>query len=123
CALALRDTDKKYIWETHRKKNHPCNPTYFRDQFRKALEAIPEVRVLTPHSCRHTYVSQMIALGVDLATVMELVGHSTTRMTERYLHVQREAQLNAAERFSNAFPTNRDSAAPPDNVLDLSNAI
>ena len=45
CAVALRETGRKYIWEA-RKVDQSCNPTYFRDQFRKALEAIPEVRLL-----------------------------------------------------------------------------
>ena len=38
CAIALRNTDKKFIWEV-RKKDCPCNPTHFRDQFKKTLQA------------------------------------------------------------------------------------
>ena len=83
CALGLRLTDKTYIWE-QKKEGEPCNPSYFRKQFRQALEAIPEVRVLTPHSCRHTYVSQMQALGVDLATIQSIVGHADLDMTKHY---------------------------------------
>ena len=104
CAVALRQTDKKYIWEA-KKKGYPCNPSYFRDEFRKALETIPEVRILTPHSCRHTYVSQMQALGVDLATIQSIVGHADVDMTKHYLHVQSSVQQQAVDRFSKAFPT------------------
>ena len=32
CAVALRQTEKKFIWE-ERKKDNPCNPSRFRDQF------------------------------------------------------------------------------------------
>ncbi|MEA4921046.1 MAG: hypothetical protein VB078_09015 [Clostridiaceae bacterium] len=33
------------------------------------------VRVLTPHSCRHTFVSQMQALGIiDIETIQSIVG-------------------------------------------------
>ncbi|MBE6560209.1 MAG: site-specific integrase [Ruminococcaceae bacterium] len=103
CARTLRQTDKKYIWEAG-KKDNPCNPSYFRDQFRKALEAIPEVRLLTPHSCRHTYVSQMQALGVDLATIQSIVGHADVDMTTHYLHVQDSIRMDAVDRFSQAFP-------------------
>ncbi len=39
----------------------PRNPTHFRDVFRKSLEEAGDVRLLTPHSCRHTYVSQWIS--------------------------------------------------------------
>ena len=112
CAVALRHTDKKFIWEAG-KRDNPCNPSYFRDQFRKALEAIPEVQMLTPHSCRHTYVSQMQALGVDLSTIQSIVGHADVDMTKHYLHVQESVRQDAIERFSKAFPSNPDG---PDDL-------
>jgi len=101
-AIILRTTEKKYIWEVG-KPDNPCNPSYFRDQFRKALEVIPEVRTLTPHSSRHTYVSQMQALGVDLATIQSIVGHADLDMTKHYLHVQESIRQEAVDRFSKAF--------------------
>ena len=113
CAVALRQTEKKFVWE-ERKKDNPCNPSHFRDQFRKALEAIPEVPTLTPHSCRHTYVSQMQALGVDLSTIQSIVGHADVDMTQHYLHVQESIRLDAIDRFSKAFPTGRSGPDDPD---------
>ena len=113
CAVALRQTEKKFVWE-ERKKDNPCNPSHFRDQFRKALEAIPEVSLLTPHSCRHTYVSQMQALGVDLSTIQSIVGHADVDMTQHYLHVQESIRLDAIDRFSKAFPTGRSDPDGPD---------
>jgi len=115
CAVALRQTEKKFVWE-ERKKDNPCNPSHFRDQFRKALEAIPEVPTLTPHSCRHTYVSQMQALGVDLSTIQSIVGHADVDMTQHYLHVQESIRLDAIERFSKAFPTGRSEPDDPDGT-------
>lgn len=61
------------------------------------------VRVLTPHSCRHTYVSQMQALGVDLATIQSLVGHADVDMTEHSLHVQKEVKEDAAQKLNSLF--------------------
>ena len=113
CAVALRQTEKKFVWE-ERKKDNPCNPSHFRDRFRKALEAIPEVPTLTPHSCRHTYVSQMQALGVDLSTIQSIVGHADVDMTQHYLHVQESIRLDAIDRFSKAFPTGRSGPEDPD---------
>ena len=74
CAIKLRDTTDQFIWESP-KTGLPCNPTHFRDVFRKSLEEAGDVRLLTPHSCRHTYVSQMQALGVDIQTIQRIVGH------------------------------------------------
>ena len=106
CAINLRATDKTYIWESEKKGGSPCNPSTFRNHFKKALEAIPGVRVLTPHSCRHTYVSQMQALGVDLATIQSIVGHANLDMTQKYLHVQESIRQDAIARFSKAFSSN-----------------
>ena len=111
--MALRDTDTRYIWEA-RKKDSPCNPSHFVKKFKEAIGAIPGVRVLTPHSCRHTYVSQMQALGVDLATIQSLVGHADIDMTEHYLHVQEPIRQDAIARFSRAFDTGHSDPEPPD---------
>lgn len=101
CALFLRNTDKRYIWETLPDK--PCNPACFRRGFQRALSQIPNVQVLAPHSCRHTYVSQMQALGVDLPTIQSIVGHADIDMTQHYLHVQDSIKQSAIEKFSQAF--------------------
>lgn len=102
CAKALRNTDKKYIWEEG-KKGEPCNPSYFRKKFKEAISTVEGVRVLTPHSCRHTYVSQMQAIGVPMETIQSLVGHADPSMTEHYLHVQEQIRKQAAEKYSQTF--------------------
>jgi len=102
CAIKLRDTTDQFIWESP-KTGLPCNPTHFRDVFRKSLEEAGDVRLLTPHSCRHTYVSQMQALGVDIQTIQSIVGHADTEMTEHYLHVQESIRQNAIQLFDEAF--------------------
>ena len=93
CAIKLRDTTDQFIWESP-KTGLPCNPTHFRDVFRKSLEEAGDVRLLTPHSCRHTYVSQMQALGVDIQTIQSIVGHADTEMTEHYSHAEEQRQVH-----------------------------
>ena len=116
CARNLRNTEKKFIWEAGR-PDMPCNPSHFRTQFKKALENIEGVRVLTPHCCRHTFVSQMQALGVDIETIQNIVGHAEIDMTRHYLHVQEPKRLEAAQRFSEAFSKNGKGTFG--NVLDI----
>lgn len=105
CAMQLRDTDRKFIWEVG-KVDSPCNPSYFRDQFKLAVSTVEGVRALTPHSCRHTYVSQLQGLGVDIETIKSIVGHAEIDMTTHYLHVQAPIREDAANRFSAAFVNN-----------------
>lgn len=45
---------------------------------------------LSFHCARHTFISLLIAGGVDIKTVADLAGHSSTRHTERYVHSQDE---------------------------------
>ncbi len=116
CARNLRNTENKFIWEAG-KPGMPCSPSHFRDQFKKALEKIEGVRVLTPHCCRHTFVSQMQALGVDIETIQNIVGHAEIDMTRHYLHVQEPKRLEAAQRFSEAFSKNGKGTFG--NVLDI----
>lgn len=102
CAIQLRTTNRTYVWEVG-KKDQPCNPSYFRDKFKAAIGEIEGVRVLTPHSCRHTYVSQLQALGVDLPTIQSIVGHADIDMTQHYLHVQDSIRQQAVSKFAAAF--------------------
>lgn len=102
CAVALRDTNKKFIWEVG-KPGVPCNPTYFRDKFQEYISQVEGVRLLTPHSCRHTYVSQLQALGIDVPTIQSLCGHAEVDMTQHYLHVQENVRQAAVAKFGEAF--------------------
>ena len=62
CARWLRNTDRKFIWEEG-VKGQPCNPSHFAKKFKEAVASVEGVRVLTPHSCRHTYVGQLQSPG------------------------------------------------------------
>ncbi len=95
-----------YLFESPKNPGNPINPSYFDDLFRKALESVEGVRVLTPHCCRHTYVSQMQALGVTLETIQSMVGHADVDMTAHYLHLQEPQRQEAIEKFSAAFSEN-----------------
>ena len=100
--VGLRTTNNKYIFQSPQREQ-PFDPKHYRDKFKSYLEALGDVRVLTPHSCRHTYVSQMQALGVDLATIQSMVGHADLDMTQHYLHVQSPVKQKAVEAFDQAF--------------------
>lgn len=102
CASELRKTDAVFVWEVG-KPGFPCNPSHFRKKFKEAVQMVDGVRLLTPHCCRHTYVSQLQALGVDLETIRSIVGHADIDMTKHYLHIQEPKRQQAINLFSEAF--------------------
>ena len=102
--IALRGWQgQTYVWESPRVPGRPVNPSSFRKDFKAALEKVGDVRLFTPHACRHTYVSQLQAKGVDMETIQSLVGHADTQMTEKYLHVQPEIKQAAIEKLGSLF--------------------
>jgi len=54
--------------------------------FKAALERA-KIEDFTFHDLRHTFASHLVMSGVRIEVVAELLGHSTTRMTQRYAHL------------------------------------
>lgn len=61
-------------------------------------QAFREAGIKTPqkwHLLRHTYGTRLGEKGVDDATLMELMGHSTPAMTKRYTHTDEKRKAAA----------------------------
>ena len=103
CARLLRDTENKFIWESPKKPGHPCNPSHFSDQYKEALSQVEGVRYLSPHSCRHTYITLLVSTNTDVRTVQSFVGHADVKMTLHYSHAEQNARQRAVNEFNDVF--------------------
>ena len=49
------------------------------------------------HDLRHTFASRLIERGIDIETVRDLCGHSSIKVTERYVHTTDDRKRKAVE--------------------------
>ena len=98
CAVSLRNTRGKYICQ--RVLNDvPCTEKTYRIHFKKCLENLG-IRTLTPHECRHTYISLTRSCGANDDVVQRQVGHSDISMTKHYTHVQESVIESSMDVFN-----------------------
>lgn len=75
------------------------NKDNFYKQYYLCLERAG-VRKLPPYSCRHTYGTEAVKLGVHPAVIQKMLRHSNQRTQERYTHLGSEEAHEAANLFS-----------------------
>lgn len=80
-------------------KHIPLDITFegIKTAWRRAREAegMPHLRF---HDLRHSCASILIASGADLYTVSKILGHASTRTTERYAHMDVRQQRKALKK-------------------------
>ncbi|SHN43976.1 Phage integrase family protein [Duganella sacchari] len=52
------------------------------------------------HDLRHSCASIMLSLGVDLYTISKILGYANVQTTQRYAHLQVDAQRAALDKLS-----------------------
>lgn len=57
-----------------------CEPRTFRSQYYKEIERLGLPR-LNPHCMRHTFATQMLHGKIDVATIADIMGHSSPSVT------------------------------------------
>ena len=74
-------------WLFSGRMGNPLDPDQARKVFKVAVQASELTKRATPHTLRHTYATLQMEQGTDLRVIQCLLGHTTIRSTERYLHV------------------------------------
>ena len=52
---------------------------------------------ITFHQARHSFITNIMANGANIKTAASLAGHSTTRHTEKYVHIIDELKQKAVD--------------------------
>ena len=80
-------------------------------------QAVPSGTEKTGHWARHTTVTILASLGVDMQLIGEIVGHSSTEVTEIYRHAaaeeKRAAMQLVGEAWAGAFAPRQEITSSP----------
>ena len=100
-ALYLREhAGKPYVW-TSKRENGLFDVGAFRRRYYRAIKKIPGVRPLSPHCCRHTYISNLEKKGVPMEQIARLSGHSRISTTDGNVHADMATLANAVTVLNN----------------------
>jgi integrase len=79
----------------HPETGNVLDPSRVRKRFKRALERAG-LRELTFHELRHTFGTQMAAVGAPLRAIQEWMGHADAKTTEVYRHYAPDPTRGAA---------------------------
>lgn len=74
-----------------------------RDMLKKYTKFAGIERNITPHMFRHSFATYLIEEGVDISCLQQILGHSSIKTTQIYIHVATQKQ---AEILKNMHPRN-----------------
>lgn len=97
---ASRSYDEKNFYFTSI-AGHPIHPTNFNRTISEIALDLGIEKDISSHIFRHTHISFLTELGIDLKTIMNRVGHSKADITlEIYTHVTKKMESNMVEKIN-----------------------
>ena len=86
---------KKYLFEGQ--SGGKYSPTSVANILRKSAIKSGIKKNVTPHMLRHSFATHLLEQGTDLRYIQELLGHNSSKTTEIYTHISK----NAIDRIRN----------------------
>lgn len=86
--IDIKDTDILFLSKNGKKMSRQNVNV----NLKKYCERAGIEKNITPHSLRHTSITQMGESGMSVAKISAIAGHSSTTITSRYLHVNTQIE-------------------------------
>lgn len=90
---------KEYLFEGETGGQYSV--TTIQKVFNKALAASGIRKKATVHSLRHSFATHLLERGTDLRYIQELLGHGSSKTTERYTHITKKGMDNIVSPLDN----------------------
>jgi len=90
-----KDTKSGYLWES------PWTKTKYADirgALKEAAKRAGWNESIHHHLLRHAAATDLIGTGTDVSIVQQIMGHSTIKVTEGYLHIRHSMMIEAMKR-------------------------
>ena len=99
-------------------------PDYISHKFKQILRN-NDLREIRFHDLRHSCATLLVKKGIPLREIQDWLGHSSSKTTERYTHLDSSTKINSASAIEKAlsFNTNADIKANKKDILDLDSNI
>ena len=95
-------------------------PDYVSHKFKEILRknGLREIRF---HDLRHSCATLLVKKGISLREIQDWLGHSSSRTTERYTHLDSSSKIKSASAIEKAlsFSTNTENKEIKKDILDL----
>ena len=89
--------EEGWVWPAPTKQGHVWHDS-IRVQHKRAIEK-SKVKRFVVYSLRHTFLTRLGESGCDAWTLARIAGHSSTKMSERYVHPSSDAVFSAFSRM------------------------
>ena len=99
-------------------------PDYVSHKFKQLLRN-NDLREIRFHDLRHSCATLLVKKGISLREIQDWLGHSSSKTTERYTHLDSSTKINSASAIEKAlnFNTNTDIKTNKKDILDLDSNI
>lgn len=95
-------------------------PDYVSHKFKQVLRK-NNLREIRFHDLRHSCATLLVKKGISLREIQDWLGHSSSRTTERYAHLDSSSKIKSASAIEKAlsFSTNIENEEIKKDILDL----